>query len=308
MKTRNKYNNLLAFLLVIFYLLTLAFLWNPGSESICPPPIRTGWDNGLYSAKAALCRFASENRIPCWSAIKENNSLPPALIKELKPGDLIFTHRRGYISNFFIPGYWKHAALYLGTDNDIFSMTGRSPAECGIICEDGPWMIEAVNPGVQVNTLDQLANACEILIVRPNMPAIQKKKAVLNALAMIGLPYDFDFDFRTAGRIGCTELIWRSYREHDIFEVKRMLGKPFTTPDEIVAESGNHEKDNPTILLPVYRVRLNDRPEINPPCRSPFSGEGNLPPMIAENKQMIWFSYLQKLKSPSHETLHSNAK
>jgi hypothetical protein len=40
---------------------------------------------------------------------------------------------------------------------------------------------------------------------------VEKARAIARAFSFIGLPYDFDFDFRSDAALVCTELVWKSY-------------------------------------------------------------------------------------------------
>lgn len=45
------------------------------------------------------------------------------ILNVIKKGDILLSRHDSYISSFFIPGYWSHAALYDG-ENNIYQSTG----------------------------------------------------------------------------------------------------------------------------------------------------------------------------------------
>ena len=72
-------------------------------------------------------------------------------------------------------------------------------------------VIEAVSEGVLQHSLGE-AGGDYMAALRPNLPSVVKARAIAQAFAYVGRPYDFDFDFATDHALVCTELVWRSYR------------------------------------------------------------------------------------------------
>src|SRR6185503_8802981 len=42
--------------------------------------------------------------------------------QQLKPGDILIERQNWYLSRAFMPGFWAHAALYVGTTNDLIKL------------------------------------------------------------------------------------------------------------------------------------------------------------------------------------------
>ena len=136
--------------------------------------------------------------------------------KLLQPGDIILTFSEGYMSNIFLPGYFKHGIMYIGDRNNW------TQAEWGIMdisienknnIHNGDDIIEAVSEGVVSNSilkvLDTKIN--RMLILRPQLTESEINRALKSAHAYLGNSYDFNFDFNDAGTQVCTEIIYRSY-------------------------------------------------------------------------------------------------
>ena len=190
------------------------------------------------------------------------------LAPRLMPGDILIERRSWYLSNIGLPGYWPHAALYVGTPDERTAyfneartrqwvrdngsddgqletlLQMRYPAAykaCGKRGDDGhrPRVIEAVSEGVVFTTLEHSA-ACDTLVVfRPRMTRSQKALALTRAFAYHGRPYDFNFDFVTDQALVCTELIYKAYEPGDSYTglnmpVRNLMGRRVTPANDIV--------------------------------------------------------------------------
>ncbi len=165
----------------------------------------------------------------------------------LSPGDIILERREWYLSNIGLPGYWPHAALYVGTpeqrrssfagdkatadwvrsqgeDGGDFEMLlqRRFPGayKAGLAKESGHQVsiIEAMSEGVVFTSVEHSASCDSLAVLRPRLPKVEKARAVFNAMHLHGRPYDFDFDFLTDSSIVCTELVYKSYEPCEGFK------------------------------------------------------------------------------------------
>lgn len=119
--------------------------------------------------------------------------LPEEIVSQLRalvqPGDVFVTRKDCAVTNYFLPGYWPHAAMYIG----------------------GAEVIESLKDGVRQRKLESPFGNDAIAVIRPKLNAESIEEAIGRAKAHLGKPYDFDFDFTRADRLVCTEVIYRSY-------------------------------------------------------------------------------------------------
>jgi len=166
----------------------------------------------------------------------------------LKPGDILIERRNWYASNAFLPGFWPHGAMYVGTvqemkDAGIYELVCkaiRQLADDEAATENAPskdhaqslrdildeferpvsdnrferhHVIEAVSEGVVLNTIEHSAG--EATSVCAFRPALLSKKQIATAVAQayyyLGRNYDFDFDFESPHTLVCTEVVYRCY-------------------------------------------------------------------------------------------------
>ncbi len=188
-------------------------------------------------------------------------------VRELvKPGDLLFERQDWYLSRAFMPGYWAHAALYVGTPEDIEAM--------GL--QDHPWVkphweefkkrgtdgdvhaiIEAVPSGVRFSTMEHcMGIADSAVVLRPTRVSDDDiKEAVVRAFRHLGKPYDFEFDFFSADKLICTELVVRAYAESDDLEFSMVdvMGRQTIPPTEMIRKYAKERgRDDAQLELVIF--------------------------------------------------------
>jgi hypothetical protein len=137
----------------------------------------------------------------------------------LEPGDVLITRKEHAATNYFLPGYWKHAALYLGSAAALARLgiadhENVSPRWVRLLSPEGPdphQVLEALKDGVRIRAVASPFSSDAIVALRPRLPADDVAAALARGLFHEGKPYDFDFDFTRADRLVCTEVVYRSY-------------------------------------------------------------------------------------------------
>jgi hypothetical protein len=158
----------------------------------------------------------------------------------LQPGDVLLVRREWFLSNIGLPGFWPHAALYIGTPEErqkFFSTPAMAAWVKARGITNGDFeqliqnrsatnyaeslkpqehehqtrVIEAMSEGVSFTALEHCAYGDSVVVLRPLLPKTEKAEAILRAFHYAGRPYDFNFDFATDSELVCTELVFKSY-------------------------------------------------------------------------------------------------
>ncbi len=169
-----------------------------------------------------------------------------SLRRQLKPGDVLLERRNWYLSNAFLPGYWPHSALYVGTAEDLRRMgldrderVARRWADFQRRDEHGRErvILEAISEGVVFTTLEHsVGEADSAAFLRPRLPEAKIKEAIARAFSHAGKPYDFEFDFFSTDKLVCSELVFRAYDGELTFPLVDVLGRKTLPPIELVRQ------------------------------------------------------------------------
>jgi 1-acyl-sn-glycerol-3-phosphate acyltransferase len=171
----------------------------------------------------------------------------------LQPGDILLERRNWYLSNAFLPGYWPHGAVYVGTTEDLRRL-GLDENEYvrkhwdEFAAKDHAGhehvIIEAVSEGVIFSSLEHsIGGADSVAVLRPNVSDEEKNEAIARAFSFAGRPYDFEFDFETTDKLVCTEVVFRAYGGNAgpiDFPLVRIMGRE-TMPAINLVEKFNEE-------------------------------------------------------------------
>ncbi len=154
----------------------------------------------------------------------------------LRPGDAIVTRHDDAMTNLFLPGYWPHGALYIGTD--------RERRELGVRMSDDRWersgssmrVLEARKDGVRFRPLSETLHVDAFAIIRPKLTPEALAEALSRASEHEGKYYDFEFDFNRSDRLVCTEVIYRGF--HSVgnleFPLTSRAGRPTFSAEDLL--------------------------------------------------------------------------
>jgi hypothetical protein len=77
--------------------------------------------------------------------------LQKQILAHVKPGDVFVTRHDDALSNLFLPGFWPHAALFLGESVNRTPEWGELPAAD----ESDAWFLEAKKDGVKIRPMSE---------------------------------------------------------------------------------------------------------------------------------------------------------
>ena len=134
------------------------------------------------------------------------------VINTLQPGDILLRRYNHYISGLMIPGYFTHAAIYIG-DNKVIHMLGK---------------------GIDKQDILTFCRCDDLAIIHCDEEQISKaaiKKAV--SLYKEDIKYDYDFDFSDDVNMSCTEIINYIYKNPKMDRKKKyIIPDDYLTLDE----------------------------------------------------------------------------
>ncbi len=171
------------------------------------------------------------------------------IIANMQPLDILLEKAPFRLTDHLIPGYWSHVALWSGTENELrelgvwdelptiyneakekYHYSGSGFQEA---IRNGHMVIEALRPGVQINTLQHFLNIDDLGVLRFNGLTIENKRSyLLNAFSQIGKSYDFNFDVESKNEIVCSELIYISFDDLD-WNTSKTAGRYTISPDNV---------------------------------------------------------------------------
>lgn len=177
-------------------------------------------DRALYGLQKVACCMVTDR----FTRRGHQPSLPAAIAAELRallrPGDVIVNRKEFALTNYFLPGYWPHAALYLGLPGDLerlgLSEHHKLKPRWQRLLELDPHepgrVLEAMKDGVWLRSLRTPFRADAIAVMRPMLSQEDIAQALGRGMLHEGKAYDFDFDFTRSDRLVCTEVVYRSYQ------------------------------------------------------------------------------------------------
>jgi len=129
----------------------------------------------------------------------------------LQPGDVLVTRHKYALTNFFLPGTWPHAALYVGTQAERVAMNVQLSEQHEQKWHEGISTFEALKDGVKLRPLSETLSVDSFAIIRPALSQDAIKTGIEKVLRHEGKRYNFDFDFFRSDRLVCTEVVYRAF-------------------------------------------------------------------------------------------------
>lgn len=159
-----------------------------------------------------------------YSKKKVTANMVEDILKIIEPGHVLVSTTYGELSNLFIPGKFRHAAIYVGN--------GR--------------VVEAIGIGVRNVSIYQFCMTKDLVVLLDNLEANheQMQLVVTNAISCVGKPYDYDFwiphehsNSKVNEAFYCAELVWYCYKQacpNMEFKLRQVMGARTVIPDDFV--------------------------------------------------------------------------
>lgn len=162
------------------------------------------------------------------------------LRRTLSAGDILLEKTPFRLTDKLIPGYWGHAAVWVGTERELKELgIWHDPVVARYHDEirAGRLVVEALRSGVEMNSLEHFLNVDSIGILRkPALDRERRARIIVQALRQVGKPYDFNFDVESKERVYCSKLVYLSYGGIE-WSTGKSLGRTTFTPDDVAAKA-----------------------------------------------------------------------
>lgn len=171
---------------------------------------------------------------------------------QMQPLDMLFEKTPFRATDRFIPGYWGHAAIYIGTEAQLKELGIWEHPVVQKFHYDiklGKTIVEALRPGVQINTFRHFTDVDDFALVRRKFEMTNEEIAdhIIRALNQVGKKYDFGFDTEVPNKIVCSELhytVWKNIK----FETSTVIGRETINVDQVVVQATTGMPFEPMML------------------------------------------------------------
>jgi len=158
----------------------------------------------------------------------------------IEAGDILLEKTPFRLTDKLIPGHWGHAAVYIGTEEELIDLgIWNHPVVIPFQEEirTGKLIDEALRDDVQLNTIEHFLNVDDLAIMHDRTES-DKEKAdrIILALRQLGKEYDFNFDIETSVKIVCSELIYVTSIMID-WVTEEVVGINTISPDNVAVKS-----------------------------------------------------------------------
>ena len=169
-----------------------------------------------------------------------------------KPLDIILEKTPFRLTDKFIPGYWGHAAIYIGNQVQLMEMGIWDHPVVVKFHEEiklGRTIVEALRSGVEINSFKRFSDIDDFVLLRQRKKwdEAEVKEHILRALNQIGKTYDFGFDVETPDSIVCSELHYTVFRNLT-FNTTKILGRYTINVDQVSQQGLSAREFAPHIL------------------------------------------------------------
>lgn len=236
-------------------------LFGGNSLDIGKDTAKTVW----FPVQAEAATVMGDTRVYRKDVALISEALAHEAARRSEPGDILVERRNWYLSNVGLPGFWPHAALYLGSADELAAYFADADVDKAFgkplikhLEEKYPKafadyqaldheqhttrILEAMSEGVVFTSVEHsIATADYVAAVRPMRSKVDKAQAIDRAFGYAGRPYDFDFDFYTDASLVCSELVYKAYEPRAgcsgvAFPLEKVVGRMTLGPNTMVRQ------------------------------------------------------------------------
>ena len=162
------------------------------------------------------------------------------ILSQLQAGDILLEKTPFRLTDKMIPGYWGHAAIWIGNQQELIDLGLWNTAlikKYQQPIQNQQSVVEALRDGTQMNTLEHFLNIDDLVVLRKkNLSLRDKKKIIELSLRQVGKPYDFNYDIETTDKIVCSQLTYLAYTDID-WSTDSLIGRYTISPDNIAQKT-----------------------------------------------------------------------
>ena len=185
-----------------------------------------------------------------------------------RPMDVILVNAPFKLNAKLIPGYYGHAAVWLGTKEQLIEIGAwdeLSP-EVQRKIENGQVLLEARNWGIDLRTLESAMDIDSfVMITKNDISDAERKEKVLLGVKQIGKAFDYNFNAQDFEKLVCSEVVMVVYNEIE-FKLNPKAGLYLITPNNVALKAFAND--------PIFSVSLlyNDGKKIEENIQESFEG------------------------------------
>ena len=165
------------------------------------------------------------------------------ILSQLQPGDILLEKTPFRLTDKMIPGYWGHAAIWLGNQQELIDLglwNTQIIQNYQQQIQNQQLLVEALRDGTKMNTLNHFLNIDDLVILRQKKMTRQDKQKIIElTLRQIGKPYDFNYDVETTDKIVCSQLVYLAYTQIE-WPTDNIAGRYTISPDNIALKALNN--------------------------------------------------------------------
>ncbi|WP_373096741.1 YiiX/YebB-like N1pC/P60 family cysteine hydrolase [Zhongshania sp.] len=195
--------------------------------------VSTGTVSRSLGAVAGPIEWGRSGRVSVDVQLKNN------ILAKLMPLDIVFEKKSNKLTDYLIPGYWGHNAVWLGTKEQLIELgiwESKELAPFRDNIENGNSIFEIRRQGAGFSRFDDWLEMDAFASIRVKGLLDKSESRILKVYRILseqfGKEYDFGFNVDTSYKVTCSELVYLAYGDYQ-WPTRSMLGRTIVGPNEI---------------------------------------------------------------------------